>query len=145
MGRALAADVTDALLTLRQPTQLARSHRPQRGDEVNNTLKATGESLMLDLSLRGGDVVVQLEQTGAQITDRSSTRSDTVGEAFNKNAESWTNVGARGDRQDMLVARLRRFEEMFSHGGAELAEKIGRDSATLGNLITRTSPNSTAP
>ena len=40
-----------------------------RVDEVNNTLKATGDSLVLDLSLRGGDVVTKLEQTGAAITD----------------------------------------------------------------------------
>ena len=37
----------------------------------------------------------------------------------------------------MLAARLQAFEEMFSHGGSELAEKITRDSSTLGNLITR--------
>ena len=40
-----------------------------RVDEVNNTLKATGDSLVLDLSLRGGDVVSKLEQTGASITE----------------------------------------------------------------------------
>ena len=44
----------------------------------------------------------------------------------------------RGDAvRDMLGQRLQAFEEMFNHGGAELAERIGRDSATLGNLITR--------
>jgi hypothetical protein len=26
---------------------------------------------------------------------------------------------------------------MFTHGGAQLAEKIGHDTATLGNLITK--------
>ena len=37
----------------------------------------------------------------------------------------------------MLAARLQSFEDMFTHGGAELAEQIARDSTTLGNLITR--------
>ena len=37
----------------------------------------------------------------------------------------------------MLAARLQSFEDMFNHGGAELAERIARDSTTLGNLITR--------
>ena len=37
----------------------------------------------------------------------------------------------------MLAARLQAFEDMFNHGGAELAEQIARDSTTLGNLITR--------
>src|SRR5205814_3378565 len=47
-------------------------------------------------------------------------------------------VNVHGDAmKEMLVARLQGFEEMFTHGGAELAEKISRDSSTLGNLITR--------
>ena len=37
----------------------------------------------------------------------------------------------------MLSTRLAAFEEMFNHTGAELGEKISRDSSTLGNLITR--------
>ena len=47
-------------------------------------------------------------------------------------------IGTRGDAvREMLAARLQSFEEMFNHGGAELAERIARDSTTLGNLITR--------
>ena len=37
----------------------------------------------------------------------------------------------------MLATRLAAFEDMFNHSGAELGEKISRDSSTLGNLITR--------
>src|SRR2546430_9988648 len=37
----------------------------------------------------------------------------------------------------MLATRLQSFEDMFNHGGSELAERIARDSTTLGNLITR--------
>jgi len=34
---------------------------------------------------------------------------------------------------------------MFNHSGAELGEKISRDSSTLGNLIPGISPNLTVP
>ncbi|MEX2035156.1 MAG: negative regulator of septation ring formation, partial [Xanthobacteraceae bacterium] len=104
------------------------------GDEVNSTLKSTGDSLVLDLSLRGGDVVSKLEQTGARITETIVTRGDKVTETFRENAEHLAStVATQGDAvREMLAARLQAFEEMFSHGGSELAEKITRDSSTLG-------------
>jgi hypothetical protein len=110
-----------------------------RVEEVNSTLKATGDSLVLDLSLRGGDVVANLEQTGARITDTIVTRSNKVTETFRDSAESLAHaIDSKGDAvKNMLSARLLAFEEMFTHGGAELGEKITRDSTTLGNLITR--------
>ena len=37
----------------------------------------------------------------------------------------------------MLGSRLQSFEEMFTHGGTELADKISRDSHALGGLITQ--------
>ncbi len=47
-------------------------------------------------------------------------------------------VAARSDAvREMLATRLAAFEEMFNNTGAELGEKISRDSSTLGNLITR--------
>src|SRR5207244_13100671 len=42
-----------------------------------------------------------------------------------------------GAMRGMRASRLQAFEDMFNHGGAELAERIARDSTTLGNLITR--------
>ena len=110
-----------------------------RVEEVNSTLKATGDSLVLDLSLRGGDVVANLEQTGARITDAIVTRSSKVTETFRDSAENLVHVvDAKGEAvKNMLSARLLAFEEMFTHGGAELGEKITRESTTLGNLITR--------
>ena len=53
--------ITDAIIET--SSQLAETI-VTRADEVNSTLKSTGESLVLDLSLRGGDVVSKLEQTG---------------------------------------------------------------------------------
>jgi hypothetical protein len=111
----------------------------ERVEEVNSTLKATGDSLVLDLSLRGGDVVANLEQTGNRITDAIVTRSNKVTETFRDSAENLAHViDSKGEAvKNMLAARLLAFEEMFTHGGSELGEKITRDSTTLGNLITR--------
>ncbi len=110
-----------------------------RADEVNNTLKSSGESLLLDLNLRGGEVASQLEQTGTRITETLIARSTTVSESVRESAEHVTGVIAtRSDAlKEMLTTRLVAFEEMFTHTGAELGEKISRDSSTLGNLITR--------
>jgi len=110
-----------------------------RADEVNNTLKSTGDSIVLDLSLRGGDVVTKLEQTGAKITETIIARGDKVTQTFSESAEALgQQISSRGDAvRDTLAQRLAAFEEMFTHGGSELAERIGRDSTTLGNLITR--------
>jgi Apolipoprotein A1/A4/E domain len=110
-----------------------------RADEVNSTLRSTGDSLVLDLSMRGGDVVSKLEQTGARITDTIITRSNTVADAFRDNAEALVAaLNSRGDAvKEMLAARLQAFEDMFSHGGTELTEKVSRDTTTLGTLITR--------
>src|SRR4051794_21137467 len=110
-----------------------------RIEEVNTTLKNTGDSLVLDLSLRGGDVVSKLEQTGARITETIVQRSERVTDQFLESVESLGDViGNRGDAvREMLAARLQAFEDMFNHGGSELAERIARDSTTLGNLITR--------
>ena len=100
-----------------------------RAEEVNSTLRSTGDSLVLDLSLRGGDVVSKLEQTGARITDTIVTRSNAVAETFRDNAEALAHsLNTRGEAvKDMLVARLQAFEDMFNHGGTELTEKISRD------------------
>ena len=47
-------------------------------------------------------------------------------------------IQTRGDAvRETLATRLAAFEEMFNHSGAELGEKISRDSSTLANLITR--------
>ena len=108
---------------------------------MNTTLKNTGDSLVLDLSLRGGDVVSKLEQTGARITEtivaaqQAGQRRPVPRERRGRSADV---IGNRGDAvREMLAARLQSFEDMFNHGGAELAERIARDSTTLGNLITR--------
>ena len=101
-----------------------------RAEEVNSTLRSTGNSLVLDLSLRGGDVVSKLEQTGQRITDTMITRSNAVSETFRDNAEALAQaLNTRGEAvKDMLAARLQAFEDMFNHGGTELTEKISRDA-----------------
>ena len=110
-----------------------------RVEEVNSTLKTTGDSLVLDLSLRGGDIVANLEQAGGRITEALLSNSGRVSESFRENSEKLAHiVDAKGEAvKNMLAVRLLAFEEMFTHGGAELGEKISRESTTLGNLITR--------
>ncbi len=110
-----------------------------RVEEVNSTLRSTGDSLVLDLSLRGGDVVSKMEQTGTRITDTIVSRSSHVAETFHDSAEALVAaINNRGDAvKEMLLARLVAFEQMFTHGGSEITEKISRDSTTLGSLITR--------
>ena len=110
-----------------------------RADEVNSTLKASGESIILDLNLRGGDVAKKLEAAGARVAEtlyrRSTQMADTVRESVDRVAGA---LDARGEEvKQILSTRLSAFEEVFNDSGAELGEKIARDSSTLGNLITR--------
>ena len=102
-----------------------------RAEEVNTTLRSTGDSLVLDLCLRGGDVVSKLEQTGARITDTIVSRSNAVADTFRESAEALAQLlNSRGDAvKDMLAARLQAFEDMFNQGGTELTEKISRDAS----------------
>ncbi|HXQ84958.1 MAG TPA: hypothetical protein VN769_12925 [Xanthobacteraceae bacterium] len=110
-----------------------------RADEVNSTLKSSGESLILDLNLRGGEVATKLEETGNRIAEALIARSSQMTDSVRESAEHVAGVIAtRSDAmKEMLATRLAAFEEMFNHTGAELGEKISRDSSTLGNLITR--------
>ncbi len=73
-GRPLAGSSPTAHRSIIAPSQIAETIAT-RADEVNSTLKATGESLVLDLNLRGGEVATKLEQTGARITEALVSRS----------------------------------------------------------------------
>ncbi|MBV9153691.1 MAG: hypothetical protein JO204_18145, partial [Alphaproteobacteria bacterium] len=108
-----------------------------RADEVNSTLKATGESLVLDLTLRGSDIVGKLEETGGRITDSIVTRTGNVTETFRATADSLaTAIDVKGDAvKEMLSSQLQSFQEMLTRAGAELADKIARDSGGLGDLM----------
>ena len=110
-----------------------------RAEQVNITLRSTGDTLVDELSQHGSDVVCKLEQTGARITDALIGRSDAVADTFRENAEALALLlTSRGNAvRDMLAARLQAFEDMFNHGGTALTEKVSRDSTTLGGLITR--------
>ena len=46
-----------------------------RADEVNSTLKNSGESLLVGLDLRGSEVAAKLEQAGNQVTQAMIARS----------------------------------------------------------------------
>ena len=71
-----------------------------RADEVNSTLKASGKSLILDLNLRGGDVVTKLEQTGnAHHRGRSSPAAARSPNSFRDSAEHLAEVIAAARRR----------------------------------------------
>jgi Apolipoprotein A1/A4/E domain len=129
-------ELTDAIIET--SSQLAEAIAT-RADEVNSTLKSSGESLILDLDLRGGEVASKLQQVGDGIAEQLVARSTTMTDSMRESAEHVAGVMAtRSDAvKETLTTRLAAFEEMFSHTGAELGERISRDSSTLGNLITR--------
>ncbi len=110
-----------------------------RAEEVNSTLKSSGESLIVDLDLRGNEVANKLQQAGSRIAETLISRSSAMTDQVRESAEHVAGVIAtRNDAvKEMLATRLAAFEEMFNHTGAELGERISRDSSTLGNLITR--------
>jgi hypothetical protein len=129
-------ELTDAIIET--SNQIAEGIA-SRADEVNSTLRNSGESLLLDLDLRGSQVATRLQEAGSSIADALIERSDAMTAEVRESAEHVAGVLAtRSDAvKDMLVTRLAAFEEMFTHTGAELGERISRDSSTLGNLITR--------
>jgi hypothetical protein len=129
-------ELSDALVDT--SSQLAEAIAT-RADEVNSTLKASGDSLVVDLDLRGGEVAAKLEQAGNRITEALISQSSSMTNSVRESAEHVAGVVAtRSDAvREMLATRLAAFEEMFNQTGAELGEKISRDSSTLGNLITR--------
>jgi hypothetical protein len=154
-----ARSITEALVDT--SSNLAESIAA-RVDEVNNTLKATGDSLVLDLSLRGGDVVSKLEQTGTSITEAIAGSGARVSDTFQQHAEALTTsvasqaealttavstqaealtttVSTHGDIiRDLLSQRLASFEEMFNHGGNELAERIARRLGEFESIFNQT-------
>jgi len=129
-------ELTDAIVDT--SSQLAETFAT-RAEEVNSTLKSSGESLIVDLDLRGGEVAAKLQQTGNQIAETLISHSTAVTDQVRESAEHVSGVIAtRNDAvKEMLATRLAAFEETFNHTGAELGERISRDSSTLGNLITR--------
>jgi Apolipoprotein A1/A4/E domain len=129
-------ELTDAIIET--SNQLAEAIA-SRADDVNSTLKASGESLILDLDLRGSEVAAKLQQVGDGISESLVARTESMTDSMRESAEHVAGVMAtRGDAvKEMLATRLAAFEQMFNHTGAELGERISRDSSTLGNLITR--------
>jgi len=129
-------ELTDAIIDT--SSQLAETIAT-RADEVNSTLKSSGDSLLLDLDLRGGEVAARMKEAADGIAESLVARSTDMSESMRQSAEHVAGVlTTRSDAvKDMLTTRLAAFEEMFNHTGAELGERISRDSSTLGNLITR--------
>jgi hypothetical protein len=129
-------ELTDAIVET--SSQLAETIAI-RAEEVSSTLKSSGESLIVDLDLRGNEVADKLQQVGSRMAETLISRSAEMTDQVRESADHVAGVIAtRNDAvKEMLATRLAAFEEMFNHTGAELGERISRDSSTLGNLITR--------
>ncbi len=129
-------ELTDAIVET--SNQLAETIAV-RAEEANSTLKSSGESLLVDLDLRGSEVADKLQQAGGNLAETLIGRTAAMTDQVRESAEHVAGViTARNDAvREMLATRLAAFEEMFNHTGAELGERISRDSSTLGNLITR--------
>ena len=125
-------ELTDAIIET--SSQLAETIAT-RADEVNSTLKSSGESLILDLDLRGGEVATKLQESGNQHHRGAHCAhfdDDRRGPRERRTCRGRHRARAATRCKEMLATRLAAFEEMFNHTGAELGEKISRDSSTLG-------------
>ena len=106
---------------------------------MNNTLKATGESLVLDLTLRGGDVVGKLEETGARITETIVTRGGKVTDTFREapsssNRRSTPRATRARNAGGRACSRSRRCSRMAAPSSPRRSRAT---LASLGNLITQ--------
>ena len=117
-----------------------------RGDEVNSSIRSSGNSLALDLSLRGGDLVNKLEEAGTRITDTIVTRSNTATATFERKADEVSAlIGSRTEAvQKTLASRLADLETVLTRDGSALAERMSNDAGEPGRDRAR-SMSSTAP
>ncbi len=120
-------ELTDAIIDT--SSQLAETIAT-RADEVNSTLKSSGDSLLLDLDLRGGEVAARMKEAADGVAESLTARSEGMTNSMRETAEHVAGVlSTRSDAvKEMLTARLAAFEDMFNHTGAELGERISRDS-----------------
>ena len=88
-------ELTDAIVET--SNQLAETIAT-RADEVNSTLKKSGESLFLGLDLRGGEVAARLEQAGDSVTEAMIARSAALTDALRESAEHVAGVVATRER-----------------------------------------------
>ena len=80
-----------------------------------------------------------VRETAEQVAETITARTGEVTNTLKASADQVAGVvSAHGDEvQQLLATRLAAFEQMFGQSGAELGEKIARETSTLGTLITR--------
>lgn len=110
-----------------------------RTEQIHDSIKATGDSLLVELELRGNDLVGKITDAGTKLADHvvssgekanatlETTITDLVGRTIG-NAESV---------HEKLTTQIQGFEDLIKDRGGELAERLARDSTMLGSLITR--------
>ncbi len=113
------------------------------GDEVNASLKSTGDfpRARSQPARRRRRLQAGADRHRHHRDHRHPRRCRDRGVPHQRRA-SWSTASPRMaiPCARCSLTRLQAFEEMFSQGGSELADRIARDSSTLGSLITRHRP-----
>ncbi|MBS0246985.1 MAG: hypothetical protein JSR61_10220 [Proteobacteria bacterium] len=127
---------TDALA---QTSAKIADQMASRTDEISTRLHANSDALVQTIGARGTEIVALIEQTGTHTNETLAARSQSVADTFRRNADLLAaSLDNRNEQTEaMLAERLKAFEAVFEHKGTALSEKIERDSAALGTLITR--------
>lgn len=127
---------TDALA---QTSAKIADQLSQRTDEIAGRLNDNSEALVQNIGTRGHEIVALIEQTGTRTNETLAARSQSVADTFRRNADLLAaSLDNRNEQTEaMLAERLKAFEQVFDNNGTALSEKIERDSAALGTLITR--------
>ena len=106
---------------------------------MHDSLKNSGDSLLLELELRSTDLVTKIDDAGNRLANQVLSSGDKASEALDVTVNSLVAkvVSQTENAHDTLSLQMSAFDELVRDQGAELAEKFARDSGTLGALITR--------
>lgn len=110
-----------------------------RTEQIHDSVKATGDSLLVELELRGNDLVGKITDAGVKLAEHvvssgekaNTTLQTTIADLVGKT------IGNAEEVHERLTTRIQSFEELIKDRGGELAERLTRDSTMLGSLITR--------
>lgn len=110
-----------------------------RTEQIHDSVKATGDSLLVELELRGNDLVSKITDAGVKLAEHvvgsgekaNITLQTTIADLVGKT------IGNAEEVHEKLTTQIQSFEELVKDRGGELAERLTRDSTMLGSLITR--------
>lgn len=110
-----------------------------RTENVHDTLRLSGDSLLAQLDLRSSDLVSKLDGVGDDIAARILSNGDKAAEALDATVNALVSkvVSQTETAHEALTGQINTFDGIVRQQGAELAEKFARDSGTLGALIVK--------